>query len=296
MIYGCELNMIDPILNIVHNPQPISLRDATFVSFDIETTGLSVVHDGVTEFGAVKIKNGEVIDRLQSFIDPEKTISSKITQLTSITNEMVKGQPLIKDFLIEIKKFFADHIIVAHNAEFDVGFLNECCKKSGIEPITNPYIDSLALARALLKPMKSYRLGNVARYYKVSYDEEVAHRADYDAEVLGSVLNMLITQAMSQNITSLDELNSLQTTNTYKLVFPYHATVLVKDKIGLKNLFKIISKSCTEFYDGETRVPREVISEYRDGLLVGTSCYKSDVFEAALNQSDECLEKIDVIL
>lgn len=292
MIYGCELNMIDPILNIVHNPQPIPLRDATFVSFDIETTGLSVVHDGVTEFGAVKIKNGEVIDRLQSFIDPEKTISSKITQLTSITNEMVKGQPLIKDFLIEIKKFFADHIIVAHNAEFDVGFLNECCKKSGIEPITNPYIDSLALARALLKPMKSYRLGNVARYYKVSYDEEVAHRADYDAEVLGSVLNMLITQAMSQNITSLDELNSLQTTNTYKLVFPYHATVLVKDKIGLKNLFKIISKSCTEFYDGETRVPREVISEYRDGLLVGTSCYKSDVFEAALNQSDECLEKL----
>lgn len=290
MIYGCELNMIDPVLNIVHNSQDISLRNATFVCFDIETTGLSVVHDGVTEFGAVKIKNGEVIDRLQSFIYPEKSISAKISQLTSITNEMVKNAPTIKEFLPQIKDFFGNDIIVAHNAQFDVGFLNECCRKNDIEPITNPYIDSLALARAILKPMKSYRLGNVARYYKVSYDEEVAHRADYDAEVLGSVLNMLVSQVLSQNITSLNDLNQLQTTSTYKLVFPYHATVLVKNKEGLKNLFKIISKSCTEFYDNETRVPREVLEEYRDGLLVGTSCYKSDVFEAALNSSDEKLE------
>ena len=292
MIYGCEVNMVDPVLHIVHHPRKELLRDAIYVSFDLETTGLSVVHDGVTEFGAVKIKNGEVLERKQFFVNPGKTISAKITSLTNITNEMVKDQPTIDQLLPEIKEFFGDHIIVAHNATFDVGFLNECCKKYGIEEIQNPYIDSLPLARALLKPMKSYRLGNVARYYKVSYDEEVAHRADYDAEVLGSVLNMLIKDAIeNKNIHSLDELNSLQTMSTYKLVFPYHATVLVKNKEGLKNLFKIVSKSCTEFFSGDARIPKEVLEEYRDGLLFGSSCYRSDVFEAALNSGDETLEE-----
>lgn len=292
MIYGCEVNMIDPTLYIVHNPKNIPLRDATFVSFDLETTGLSVVHDGVTEFGAVKIKNGEVIARKQFFVNPGKEISAKITQLTNITNDMVSKEVTIDKRLQEIKDFFGDNIIVAHNANFDVGFLNECCKKYGMEEIKNPYIDSLALARALLKPMKSYRLGNVARYYKVSYDEEVAHRADYDAEVLGSVLNLLIADAMNnKKVTTLDQLNDLQTMGTYRLVYPYHATLLVQNKVGLKNLFKIVSKSCTEFFSVETRIPKEVIEEYRDGLLVGSSCYKSDVFEAAMNLGDDQLEE-----
>lgn len=290
MIYGCELNIVDQTLNIVYNEKHINLQDATFVSFDLETTGLSVIHDGVSEFGAVKIKNGEVVSRMQSFINPEKKISPKIMGLTGITNDMVKDAPLIKDYLHEIKEYFADHIIVAHNAKFDIGFLNECCKKHGIEPISNPYIDTLALSRALLKPLKSYRLGSVSRNLKVNYDDEVAHRADYDAEVLGNVLAALLKIIQSKNIYYLDELNQLQTTHTYKLVFPYHATVLVKNKIGLKNLFKIISKSCTEFYEGEPRVPRDVLTEYREGLLIGTSCYRSEVFEAALNSSDEVLE------
>ena len=292
MIYGCEMNVIDPILHIVHHSQDIPLRDATFVSFDLETTGLSVIHDGITEFGAVKICNGEVLERLQFFINPEKEISAKITQLTSITNDMVKNEPTIKERLPEIKSFFADHIIVAHNATFDVGFLNEYCKRHGMEEIMNPCIDSLPLARAILKPMKSYRLGTVARYYKVGYDEEVAHRADYDAEVLGSVLNLLLKDAMEvKKITSLNELNELQSMNTYQLVFPYHATVLVKNKIGLKNLFKIVSKSCTEFYARDARIPKEVLEEYRDGLLIGSSCYRSDVFEAALNLGDSDLKR-----
>ncbi len=292
MLYGCEVNMIDPTLHIVRNVAKVPLRDAVYVSFDLETTGLSVIHDGITEFGAVKIRNGEVIDRLQSFINPEKEISAKITQLTSITNEMVKDAPTIKEFLPTIKAFFGDDIIVAHNATFDVGFLNEACKRHNMELIHNPYIDSLPLARAIMKPMKSYRLGTVARHYKVGYDEEVAHRADYDAEVLGSVFNLLISDAMDKKkITYLDELNSLQTMNTYQLVFPYHATLLVKNKIGLKNLFKIISKSCTEFYYGDARIPKEVLEEYREGLLIGSSCYRSDVFEAALNLGDSELEE-----
>ena len=180
MIYGVEFNMVDPVLNIVYNPIDTSIEHATYVSFDLETTGLSVIHDGITEFGAVKIRNGEVIDRMQKFINPGKTISSRITNLTSITNDMVKNEPTIDAVLSEIIEFFDDCILVAHNANFDIGFLNENLRRNNLPEITNPVIDSLALARAILKPMKSYRLGNVCRTYRVNYDDEVAHRADYD--------------------------------------------------------------------------------------------------------------------
>ncbi len=292
ILYGCEVNMIDPTFDIVMNPKHLPLHNATIISFDIETTGLSAKFDGVTEFGAVKVRNGEIIDRLQMFINPEKTISAKITKLTNITNEMVRDAPTIAEALPRIKEFFGDDIIAAHNANFDIGFLNENCKRHGIPTIDNPLIDSLALARAIMKPMKSYRLGTVARYYKVSYDEEVAHRADYDAEVLGSVLHLLVSQANEERCEYLDELNLLQSMDAYKIVYPYHVTLLVQNKVGLKNLFKIISKSCTEYYDQDPRVPREIIEEYRDGLLVGSSCYKSDVFETAMNGSDEKLEEL----
>ena len=125
MIYGVEFNMIDPTLNIVYNPIDTSIEHATYVSFDLETTGLSVIHDGITEFGAVKIRNGEVIDRMQRFINPGKIISSRITNLTNITNDMVKNEPTIDAILPDILEFFDDCILVAHNANFDIGFLNE---------------------------------------------------------------------------------------------------------------------------------------------------------------------------
>lgn len=209
MIYGVEFNMVDPVLNIVYNPIDTSIEHATYVSFDLETTGLSVIHDGITEFGAVKIRNGEVIDRMQRFINPGKTISSRITNLTSITNDMVKNEPTIDVVLPEIMEFFGDCILVAHNANFDVGFLNENLKRNNLPEINNPVIDSLALARAILKPMKSYRLGNVCRTYRVNYDDEVAHRADYDAQVLGEVFNLMIHQIMQTGKYSLLDLCEL---------------------------------------------------------------------------------------
>ena len=292
VLYGCEMNMIDPTYEIVMNAKHLPLRDATIVSFDLETTGFSAKFGGITEFGAVKLKNGEEIDRLDMFINPGMPIPPRVTKLTHITNEMVKDAPTIEEALPKIKAFFGEDIIAAHNANFDIGFLNENCKKCGFEPITNPLIDSLALARAIMKPMKSYRLGSVCRFYKVSYDDEVAHRADYDAEVLGSVLNLLIKQVNEGGYDYLDELNLLQSMNAYKVVYPYHVTVLVKNRTGLKNLFKLVSKSCTEYFEGEARIPREIIEEYRDGLLIGSSCYKSDVFEATMNSGDEKLEKL----
>ena len=292
MIYGVELNMIEPYFNIVFNEKDMSIEDATYVSFDLETTGFSVIHDGITEFGAVKIKNGEVIDRLQSFIHPGKSIGTRVSQLTSITNEMVADAPSIKEFLPKILEFFEDSILVAHNAKFDIGFLNESLKRLGQESIQNPVIDSLALARAIMKPMKSYRLGNVCRVYRVNYDDEVAHRADYDAEVLGSVFTTMLHSIMQNGHYNLLDLNKLQKDDAYKIVFPYHMTALALNKEGLKNMFKIVSEANTTYFHDGSRIPKERLEYYRKGLLFGTSCYRSDVFEAALNSSDEKLEEL----
>ena len=137
-----------------------------------------------------------MIDRLQSFVNPGKKIGTRVSQLTNITNEMVADAPTIKEFLPQILEFFGDAILVAHNAKFDIGFLNESLKRLNQKPITNPVIDSLALARAIMKPMKSYRLGNVCRVYRVNYDDDVAHRADYDAEVLGAVFTTMLHSIM----------------------------------------------------------------------------------------------------
>ncbi|RHM63725.1 MULTISPECIES: PolC-type DNA polymerase III [Coprobacillaceae] len=292
MIYGVELNMIEPYFDIVFNERDMSIEDATYVSFDLETTGFSVVHDGITEFGAVKIKNGEVIDRLQSFINPGKEISTRISNLTNITNEMVSNAPTIKEFLPQILDFFSDCILVAHNAKFDIGFLNENLKRNQMPTINNPIIDSLALARAIMKPMKSYRLGAVCRVYRVAYDDEVAHRADYDAEVLGSVLTMMLHQIMQDNKYNLLDLNKLQKDDAYKIVFPYHMTAIALNKVGLKNMFKIVSEANTTYFHDGSRIPKERLEFYREGLLYGTSCYRSDVFEAAMNQSQERLESL----
>ena len=291
MIYGVEFNMVDPVLNIVYNPIDTSIEHATYVSFDLETTGLSVIHDGITEFGAVKIRNGEVIDRMQKFINPGKTISSRITNLTSITNDMVKNEPTIDAVLSEIIEFFDDCILVAHNANFDIGFLNENLRRNNLPEITNPVIDSLALARAILKPMKSYRLGNVCRTYRVNYDDEVAHRADYDAQVLGEVFNLMIHQIMQTGKYKLLDLCELTGDDIYKIVYPYHMTALALNKTGLKNMFKLVSEANTKYFHGETRIPKERLEYYREGLLYGSSCYNSDVFEAALNLSDKKLEQ-----
>lgn len=291
MIYGIEFNMIDPVLNIVYNPIDTSIEHATYVSFDLETTGLSVIHDGITEFGAVKIKNGEVIDRMQTFINPEKTISSRISNLTNITNDMVKNERTIAEVLPEIIGFFDDCILVAHNASFDIGFLNENLRRNNMPEIKNPVIDSLALARAILKPLKSYRLGNVCRLYRVNYDDEVAHRADYDAQVLADVFTMMLHQIMQGGKYNLLDLCELTGDDIYKIVYPYHMTALALNKKGLKNMFKLVSESNTVYFHGSSRIPKERLEFYREGLLFGTSCYNSDVFEAALNLSDDKLQK-----
>lgn len=291
MIYGVEMYMIDPDFTVVYNEKSMELRDLTFVSFDLETTGLSIMDDDITEFGAVRYKNGQEIDRIQSLIKPHKRISQKITQLTHITNDDVKNAPTIEEYIPKILEFFGDDVIVAHNATFDVGFLNEILQRHGYQKLKNPAVDSLALAWKLLPELKGYRLGNVARHYRIAYDGDDAHRADYDADVLAGVFNMMLHDMMQRKYYNLLDMNQIACENAYKIVRPKHMCILAKNKDGLKNMFKLVSESNTTYFEKTARIPRERLEHYREGLLFGSGCYNSEIFDLAMTRSLDELEK-----
>ena len=289
-LYGCEMNMIDDQLEYIYNPSERELHDATYVVFDFETTGLSARYDRIIEFGAVKFKDGLVVDSMDFFVDPGIPISKFIQEKTHITNAMVKGQKGIKEALALIKKFIGDSILVTHNASFDIGFLNEAFLNNGGENITNPVIDTLSLSRYLFPDNKSHSLGSLCRQFEVHYDENVAHRADYDANVLNEAWQAMLAILTRDNLhLKHKELANLTNDKMLKNLRPSHVTVYAKNPQGLKDLFKLVSLSCTEYFAGGTRIPRREIEKYRENLLIGSACFNGEVFQTALTRGESIL-------
>lgn len=295
MLYGCEMLMVDPEYKIVYNNNHTRLEDATFVVFDLETTGLSQRLDKIIEFGAVKMKHREVLETKQVFINPERKIPASISSLTNIRQSDVDQAKTIDQVLPELLDFIKDSILVAHNATFDVGFMNAACKACGYKTLTNPVIDTLPLAYSLLDT-KRYNLGSVCRHYGVGYDGEGAHRADYDARVLSQVLCHMMNDVGSD--ATLDTLQSLQKEDSFKKVRPSHVTVYAKNKEGLKELFELITLSHTKYlaYSSSSSEPRIIRSEieekYKNGnLLIGSSCQNGEIFELAHTRSEEELKE-----
>ncbi len=306
VLYGIEMNMVDPTLDIVLRPRKQLLKEVEFVLFDLETTGLSCRYDDIIEFGAVVMKHGDILERMQMFVKPNQSISAFITEKTSITNEMVAGAKPIEALLPQILELFQDRVLVAHNAKFDIGFMTEVLRKHGYPSLTNPVVDTLDLAKAMWKSRRLYSLGHIARSYKIAYDEETAHRADYDANVLASVFQlMLYDLARDYQVQSLEELQGIQDEDSFKKVWKKHVTLLVKNQQGLKDLFELVtlsnskylaysgkSSSKEEEYVAEPRIIREEIQRLREHLLVGSSCLNNEVFDTAANKSWEELLKV----
>ncbi len=305
VVYGAELYVVDQEDYIVYQPKPAPLLQSRYCVFDIETTGLSVRHNEIIEFGGVIIEHGEVVDRLQLFIDPQCKIPMNITELTGISTKDVEGQPLFKDVVNQILNFMEGSILVAHNATFDVDFINEKLQRIGMDKLQHPIIDTLALARALYPNRKSNRLGAIARFLSISYDSEGAHRADYDAEVLAQVLQPMFTECRKREIDSIDQLNLLQTKEIQLKNFKQHVCVLAKNQAGLKNLFELISLSHTDTLlvtgkanskesDSENlAVPcvfKQTLNEYRENLLIGSACLNGEVFDTAFTKSQDALD------
>lgn len=301
VLYGCEFNMVDERLNIVYNPDDKILAEAEYIIFDLETTGLSTRFDRIIEFGAVLMHKGAILERKDFFVNPMMKLDDHISRLTNIKDSDVQKARTFSECKDEILDFIRDRILVAHNASFDFGFLNEELKRIGEKPLTNTVIDTLDLARSMFK-RRSYRLGNMAKQYGVEYNEEVAHRADYDAEVLAGVFNLMLKDTRKDGVITADDLANYQDELAYVRKMAYHTNVLCKNKAGLKDLFKLVSIAHTKtlaVFSGksgkgeggevvaEPRIFRNTLAEYRENLLIGSGCLNGEIFELAQTRSKE---------
>ncbi len=303
---GCEMNMVNDRMLIVRNGNDTPLDECTFVSYDLETTGLSAHYDSMIEFGAVKIRDSQVIDHIQMFIRPPHPIPANISALTNITNDMVKNAPTFAEAADTLLEWIGDAVLVAHNATFDYHFFNAELRRIGREPIHNPVIDTLDMSRAVLRDRRAYRLGNIARNYRISYNEEVAHRADYDADVLGSVFLCLMKDAMTKSgaRTVNDLQNVIQDDSVYSKQRRSHVCVVAKNGKGVHDLYRLVSESNTKTLavmgkasgkegtdvSAEARIRRSSLQKYRDNLLIGSACLNGEVFELGCNGDDARLE------
>lgn len=297
ILYGSELYMIDDSpMKYIYNPCDRRLSKETFVVFDTETTGLSCRYDRLIEFGAVKCdSSGNVLDHIDFFINPNMKLSGFSVEKSHITQAQVDSGKPIRRALEDILEFFGDSILVAHNAAFDYGFINEALKNNGMETIKNPVIDTLPLSRYMYPDMRSHREEALARKMEIPFDSETAHRADYDASHLASIFSVMLSKLCQDkpDITHRQLADFPVSKQMLLGLHPYHVTVYVKNMDGLKDLYRIISYSSTEFISSNSTplTPRSYLEKYRSNLLVGSACLNGEVWESAMTKSEEDLRE-----
>ncbi|HEX7057949.1 MAG TPA: PolC-type DNA polymerase III, partial [Bacilli bacterium] len=289
VLYGLEANVVNDAVPIVLNAIPAKLDEAVYVVFDVETTGLSVTACNLIEIAGVKMQGGKIIDRFASFVNPHEKIPRHISQLTHITDEMVADAPDAATVVPDFLTFVGDAVLVAHNARFDIGFMQEYCRRLSLSPIANAVLDTLELARLLLPTLKNHRLNTLAERFKVELKSH--HRAIDDAEALGHVLFHLIKEAQGKGIHDLERLNDYvgkDITNAR----PFHCCIYALNAAGKKNLYKLVSASHTEYFRKVPCIPKSVLAQMRDGLLISSGCDKGELFETVLNKSPEEAEAV----
>lgn len=286
-ILGMEAYVVEDGVDIVYNLAPDGSNDVeineetTYVVFDTETTGLNPSEHTIIEIAAVKMRGTEIIEQWSELIDPQVPIGAKTTEITGITNEMLAGKETIDVVLRKFRAFTEGAVLVAHNAEFDQAFLNACAKRIGMEPWTNPFLDTLPLARMLYSGMRNYKLGTLAKKFNVPLIQ--AHRALDDTVALAQVFQHMLKDLREAGITRLTALNEQSNAKAdFKSTRPFHATILVRNKTGLKNLYKLVSRSHVETFYRVPRIQRSQLNRMREGLLIGTACQEGELFQALL--------------
>ncbi|MEK3935044.1 PolC-type DNA polymerase III [Sporosarcina sp. FSL W7-1349] len=291
VIFGLEANLVDDGVPIVYDEQHRALQDDTYVVFDVETTGLSAVYDTIIELAAVRVRNGEIIESFERFANPHHPLSSTTTELTGITDDMVKDAPEVEEVIRDFIEFIGDSVLVAHNAKFDMGFFYESAKRASLETPAYPVIDTLELARFIHPELRNHRLNTLAKKYDIELTQH--HRAIYDTEATAHLFVRLMKEVDGKGIQYLDELNQhVGEGDAYKRSRPSHCTLLAVDDEGLKNLFKLVSYSHMNYFYRVPRIPRSLLIKYRKGLLVGSGCDKGEVFEGLMQKSMDEVEEI----
>ncbi len=291
VLFGLEANLVDDGVPIVYEEQHRFLDTDTYVVFDVETTGLSAVYDTIIELAAVRVRDGEIIDRFERFANPHHPLSSITTDLTGITDDMVKDAPEVSEVMVDFIEFIGDAVLIAHNASFDMGFFYASCKRAKIETAAYPVIDTLELSRFLYPELRNHRLNTLAKKFDIELTQH--HRAIYDTEATAYLFLRLLADAQEKGIEWLDDLNkNIGEGDAYKRSRPSHCTLLATDNEGLKNLFKLVSISHMDFFYRVPRIPRSLLVKYRKGLLVGSGCDKGEVFEGLMQKPMEEVEEI----
>lgn len=280
VIYGVEAYFMDDLVESVKGDADTGF-DGTFICFDIETTGLSAARDKITEIGAVKVENGIITDKFSTFVNPEMPIPQKITQLTGITDEMVKDAPSQSEAVSAFLEFAGDNVLVAHNAPFDTSFIAKACEDMGRE-YNYSSIDTVAISRAILTDIKNCKLDTVAKFLRLG--EFNHHRATDDAEMLAKIFITLCRRLTDDfGITKTNDINTKIAGGDFKKLPTYHQIILVKNKTGLKNLYRLISYSHLNYFYKKPRIPKSELVKYRDGLIIGSACCAGQLYMAILD-------------
>ena len=299
VIYGMEAYFVNNTASAISgNCDPDF--NAECIVFDIETTGLSVQNCKITEIGAVRIKNGEVLDRFNTFVNPEVPIPEEIVELTGITDEMVADAPFVKEALEDFFAFIGNDgaeegkpkpLLIAHNANFDIGFIRHFANLSGL-PFDNPYLDTVALSRHIHPDLKKHKLDVLAEFYHLGDFNH--HRACDDSEMLAMIYFAMIDTMQKQELRNLNDVQREMTERADPLKLkPYHQILLVKNQTGLKNLYKLISKSYLDYFKRFPRIPKTVLEQHREGLIVGSACEAGELIRAILeNRPESEIEEI----
>ncbi|MBE6657069.1 MAG: PolC-type DNA polymerase III [Ruminococcaceae bacterium] len=286
VIYGMEAYFVDDTAKALFGAGDGRFEDESIV-FDIETTGLSNLKDKITEIGAVRIKNGEVLDRFNTFVDPGCPIPEEITALTGITDDMVRGAPSAKEAL---EAFFAfiggkDKLLIAHNAGFDIGFIRRAAQESGL-PFENPYLDTVSMSRYVNPDLKKHKLNLVAEYFGLGDFNH--HRASDDAEMLARIYFCMTDKIHREGVETYNQMRQAMSEKADPLKLKsYHQIILVKNLVGLKNLYKLISSSYLTYYKKHPRIPKTLLAEHREGLIIGSACEAGELFRAILENKPE---------
>ncbi len=288
ILYGCEgyfVNNIDDRIAI-HGHQDIGFSDE-IVCFDIETTGLKVTQEAITEIGAVRLRNGEIVETFQTFVDPERRLTPEIIGLTGITDDMLRGAPKLKDALTAFLAFAGNAPLAAHNAEFDISFIRAGCQKCGI-PFEPTYIDTLILAQNLLPGLGKYKLDIVADHLQLPQFNH--HRASDDAVPVAHMLTKFFPMLAERGVTRLQQINNemlkLRPLGSKSNRFPKHIILLAKNKAGLKNLYQLISLSNLKYFKRVPIIPKSELIAHREGLIIGSACEAGELFRAVADHKD----------
>lgn len=291
IIYGVEAYLVDDIKNIVTNSKGQSL-DKSYVVFDLETTGFSAINNRIIEIGAVKVENGAITERFSTFVNPHVPIPFKIEKLTGINDNMVIDAKSIEEILPEFLEFSKDCVMVAHNADFDMSFIERNCERLGIEAEFT-YLDTVNLSRVLLPNLKNFKLDTVAKALNVSLLNH--HRAVDDAGCTAEIFVKLIEMLKEQGINDLDQMNDMgiSSPETIMKMPSHHAIILATGEVGRVNLYHLISDSHIKYYHRVPRVPKSDYLKYKEGLLIGSACEAGELYQAILlGKSDEEIARL----